>query len=69
MANTRCERLSGGGSAHDEVPRRLRGSSPRSPRWKARGEQLSLRATDIRPVGIGELLVRLEQLKKSLAAE
>lgn len=39
------------------------------PEWYAPRGQLSLRATDIRPVGIGELLVRLEQLKKSLAAE
>lgn len=31
--------------------------------------QLSLRATEIKPVGVGELLARLEQLKKSLAAE
>jgi len=30
---------------------------------------LSLRATDIRPVGLGELLARLEQLKRLLAAE
>jgi len=30
---------------------------------------LSLRATEIRPVGIGELLARLEKLKKLLAAE
>lgn len=29
---------------------------------------LSLRATEIRPVGLGELLARLEQLKKKLAA-
>ncbi|MFE7517784.1 exodeoxyribonuclease VII large subunit [Streptomyces halstedii] len=39
------------------------------PEWYAPRGQLSLRATEIRPVGIGELLVRLEQLKKSLAAE
>lgn len=31
--------------------------------------QLSLRATEIRQVGLGELLARLEQLKKLLAAE
>jgi exodeoxyribonuclease VII large subunit len=30
---------------------------------------LSLRATEIRPVGLGELLARLEQLKRVLAAE
>src|SRR5215475_2778997 len=30
---------------------------------------LSLRATEIRPVGLGELLARLEQLKRLLAAE
>ncbi len=30
---------------------------------------LSLRATEIRPVGLGELLARLEQLKRILAAE
>ncbi|MEU0130595.1 exodeoxyribonuclease VII large subunit [Streptomyces sp. NPDC006289] len=39
------------------------------PEWYAPRGQLSLRATEIRPVGIGELLVRLEQLKKSLAAD
>ncbi|MGC5410563.1 ATPase, T2SS/T4P/T4SS family, partial [Streptomyces sp. DT225] len=39
------------------------------PEWYAPRGQLSLRATEIRPVGIGELLVSLEQLKKSLAAE
>lgn len=39
------------------------------PEWYAPRGQLSLRATDIRPVGIGELLVRLERLKKSLGAE
>ncbi|MFI9495339.1 MULTISPECIES: exodeoxyribonuclease VII large subunit [Streptomyces] len=39
------------------------------PEWYAPRGQLSLRATEIRPVGIGELLVRLERLKKSLAAE
>ncbi|WTW95285.1 exodeoxyribonuclease VII large subunit [Streptomycetaceae bacterium NBC_01309] len=39
------------------------------PEWyKARGT-LSLRATEIRPVGIGELLARLEQLKRVLTAE
>ncbi|MFF5564446.1 exodeoxyribonuclease VII large subunit [Streptomyces sp. NPDC012623] len=39
------------------------------PEWYAPRGQLSLRATEIRPVGIGELLVRLERLKKSLGAE
>ncbi|QKW08908.1 exodeoxyribonuclease VII large subunit [Streptomyces sp. NA04227] len=39
------------------------------PEWYAPRGQLSLRATEIRPVGVGELLVRLEQLKKSLTAE
>ncbi|MFF3729542.1 exodeoxyribonuclease VII large subunit [Streptomyces sp. NPDC002476] len=39
------------------------------PEWYAPRGQLSLRATEIRPVGVGELLVRLEQLRKSLAAE
>ncbi|MFD3519690.1 exodeoxyribonuclease VII large subunit [Streptomyces sp. NPDC058653] len=39
------------------------------PEWYAPRGQLSLRATEIKPVGIGELLVRLEQLKKSLGAE
>lgn len=39
------------------------------PEWYAPRGQLSLRAMEIRPVGIGELLVRLELLKKSLAAE
>jgi exodeoxyribonuclease VII large subunit len=36
--------------------------------WLERGT-LSLRATEIRPVGLGELLARLEALKKLLAAE
>jgi exodeoxyribonuclease VII large subunit len=36
--------------------------------WPERGS-LSLRATEIRQVGIGELLARLEQLKRLLAAE
>ncbi|WP_128379636.1 exodeoxyribonuclease VII large subunit [Streptomyces cavernae] len=39
------------------------------PEWYAPRGQLSLRAAEIRPVGIGELLARLELLKKSLAAE
>ncbi|MET8974636.1 exodeoxyribonuclease VII large subunit [Streptomyces sp. NPDC004539] len=39
------------------------------PEWYAPRGQLSLRATEIRPVGVGELLVRLEQLKKALASE
>ncbi|MGX2994771.1 exodeoxyribonuclease VII large subunit [Streptomyces sp. JNUCC 64] len=39
------------------------------PEWYAPRGQLSLRATDIRPVGMGELLVRLERLRKSLTAE
>jgi exodeoxyribonuclease VII large subunit len=39
------------------------------PEWYAPRGQLSLRAAEMRPVGVGELLVRLEQLKKSLAAE
>lgn len=39
------------------------------PEWYAPRGQLSLRATEIRPVGIGDLLARLEQLKKRLAAE
>ncbi|MCB5166883.1 exodeoxyribonuclease VII large subunit [Streptomyces bambusae] len=39
------------------------------PEWYAPRGQLSLRATEIRPVGIGELLARLEKLKRSLAAE
>lgn len=39
------------------------------PEWYAPRGQLSLRVTDIRPVGVGELLVRLERLKRSLAAE
>ncbi|SCK13720.1 Exodeoxyribonuclease VII large subunit [Streptomyces sp. WMMB 714] len=39
------------------------------PVWYGRGGTLSLRAADIRPVGMGELLARLEQLKKTLAAE
>lgn len=39
------------------------------PEWYAPRGQLSLRATEMKPVGIGELLARLEQLKKSLATE
>ncbi|MFI6346328.1 exodeoxyribonuclease VII large subunit [Streptomyces sp. NPDC050560] len=39
------------------------------PEWYAPRGQLSLRAAEIRPVGMGELLARLERLKKSLAAE
>ncbi|MGW8378749.1 exodeoxyribonuclease VII large subunit [Streptomyces sp. ODS28] len=39
------------------------------PVWFERNGSLSLRAADIRPVGIGELLARLEQLKKKLTAE
>lgn len=36
--------------------------------WVRRGE-LALRAVDVRAVGVGELLERLEQLKRTLAAE
>ncbi|MGW7520842.1 exodeoxyribonuclease VII large subunit [Streptomyces sp. NPDC054796] len=39
------------------------------PVWYERNGSLSLRAAEIRPVGIGELLARLEQLKKKLMAE
>ncbi|WP_436979091.1 exodeoxyribonuclease VII large subunit [Streptomyces sp. enrichment culture] len=39
------------------------------PEWYAPRGQLSLRATDLRAVGVGELLARLEALKKSLASE
>ncbi|MFI5657124.1 exodeoxyribonuclease VII large subunit [Streptomyces sp. NPDC051684] len=39
------------------------------PEWYAPRGQLSLRAAEIRPVGVGELLARLEQLKKALATE
>lgn len=39
------------------------------PEWYAPRGQLSLRAVEIKPVGVGELLARLEQLKRSLAAE
>ncbi|MEU8530787.1 MULTISPECIES: exodeoxyribonuclease VII large subunit [Streptomyces] len=39
------------------------------PEWYAPRGQLSLRAVEIRPVGVGELLIRLEQLKRSLGAE
>lgn len=39
------------------------------PEWYAPRGQLSLRAVEIRPVGVGELLARIEQLKKSLAGE
>ena len=39
------------------------------PEWYAGRGTLSLRATEIRPVGLGELLARLEQLKRRLADE
>ncbi|NWF28293.1 exodeoxyribonuclease VII large subunit [Streptomyces sp. PKU-EA00015] len=39
------------------------------PEWYAPRGQLSLRASEMKPVGIGELLARLEQLKRSLGAE
>ncbi|MFD6417099.1 exodeoxyribonuclease VII large subunit [Streptomyces sp. NPDC060194] len=39
------------------------------PEWYAPRGTLSLRAAEIRPVGIGELLARLEALKRSLGRE
>ncbi|MFF4651330.1 exodeoxyribonuclease VII large subunit [Streptomyces sp. NPDC001380] len=39
------------------------------PEWYAGRGTLSLRAAEIRPVGLGELLARLEQLKRRLAGE
>ncbi|MFC0599760.1 exodeoxyribonuclease VII large subunit [Streptomyces palmae] len=39
------------------------------PEWYAPRGQLSLRAAEIRPVGVGELLARLEALKRTLTAE
>jgi exodeoxyribonuclease VII large subunit len=39
------------------------------PEWYAPRGQLSLRVSEIRPVGIGELLARLERLKQALGAE
>ncbi|MCT2591958.1 exodeoxyribonuclease VII large subunit [Streptomyces sp. N2-109] len=39
------------------------------PSWYAPRGSLSLRAREIRPVGVGELLVRLERLKRALEAE
>ena len=39
------------------------------PSWYAPRGTLSLRATDIRPVGVGELLVRLERLRRALGVE
>ncbi|MBC2875206.1 MULTISPECIES: exodeoxyribonuclease VII large subunit [Streptomyces] len=39
------------------------------PEWYTPRGSLSLRAAEIRPVGVGELLARLEQLRKSLARE
>jgi exodeoxyribonuclease VII large subunit len=39
------------------------------PNWYAPRGQLSMSATEIRPVGLGELLARIEQLKRMLAAE
>ncbi|MGP4112577.1 exodeoxyribonuclease VII large subunit [Streptomyces sp. 4N509B] len=39
------------------------------PEWYGKRGELSLRAAEIRAVGVGELLVRLERLKRALAAE
>src|SRR5262249_33438656 len=39
------------------------------PEWYAPRGQLSLRAAEIRPIGVGDLLLRLEQLEKRLTAE
>ncbi|WP_436787562.1 exodeoxyribonuclease VII large subunit [Yinghuangia sp. YIM S10712] len=39
------------------------------PEWYAPRGTLSLRAAEIRPVGIGELLARLENLRRALAGE
>ncbi|WP_059013175.1 exodeoxyribonuclease VII large subunit [Streptomyces specialis] len=39
------------------------------PEWYAPRGELSLRATEIRAVGMGELLLRLERLKRALTAE
>jgi exodeoxyribonuclease VII large subunit len=39
------------------------------PEWYAPRGELSLRAAEIRAVGVGELLVRLERLKRELAGE
>ncbi|MFE7135032.1 exodeoxyribonuclease VII large subunit [Streptomyces sp. NPDC057638] len=39
------------------------------PEWYAPRGQLSLRAVELRPVGVGELLVQLERLKRTLGAE
>jgi exodeoxyribonuclease VII large subunit len=39
------------------------------PEWYGPRGTLSLRASEIRPVGMGELLARLEHLRKTLAAE
>ncbi|MDT0307754.1 exodeoxyribonuclease VII large subunit [Streptomyces sp. DSM 44917] len=39
------------------------------PEWYAPRGELSLRASEIRAVGMGELLLRLERLKRELAAE
>ncbi|MEU2608651.1 exodeoxyribonuclease VII large subunit [Streptomyces albus] len=39
------------------------------PEWYEKTGRLSLRAAEIRPVGVGELLARLERLRKALAAE
>lgn len=38
VTNARCERLPGGGTAHEEAPRRLRGVSARAPRRKVPGD-------------------------------
>lgn len=39
------------------------------PSWYAQRGQLSLRAAELRPVGMGELLVRLERLRAKLTSE
>lgn len=39
------------------------------PSFYAKTGRLSLNATDLRPVGLGELLVRLERLRQALGAE
>ncbi|GHF60707.1 exodeoxyribonuclease 7 large subunit [Streptomyces mashuensis] len=53
----------------DVVPQGARVVVYAKPEWYTPRGQLSLRAAEIRPVGVGELLARLEQLKKTLGAE
>lgn len=56
-------------SVADAVTQGARVVVAAKPSWYAPRGTLSLRASEIRPVGVGELLVRLERLKRALEAE